>query len=51
MPHGNAIDGKGFFAVRLVNIARQSLCRATQRSLLCRVLNMFYLKKAPNWMV
>jgi hypothetical protein len=29
MPHGNAIDGKDFFAVRLVNVARQRLYRAT----------------------
>jgi hypothetical protein len=28
MPHGNAIDGKGFFAVHLANVAR-SLFRAT----------------------
>jgi hypothetical protein len=27
--HGNAIDGKGFFAVRLANVARQRLCRVT----------------------
>jgi hypothetical protein len=29
MSHGNAIDGKDFFAVRLANVARQRLCRAT----------------------
>jgi hypothetical protein len=38
MLHGNAIDGKSFFVVRLANVARQRL-------LLCCVSNMFYLKK------
>jgi hypothetical protein len=48
-PHGKAIDGKGFFAVRLANVARQRSLpcdAARQRLLLCRVLNMVYLKKS-----
>jgi hypothetical protein len=43
-PHGKAIDGKCFFAVRLANVAHV----ARQRLLLCRVLNMVYLKKSSK---
>jgi hypothetical protein len=43
--HGNAIDGKYFFAVRSSMLHGKGFI-ARQRSLLYRVLNMFYRKKS-----